>query len=98
MVEVKDDISIIFPLNVCYVYIKEDEVGRACSTNGGQEECIYDIGGKASRKETTGMTNVYIIKMNLREIGWDGIDWIYLAVDCNQWRTLLNTVMNHRVP
>jgi hypothetical protein len=24
---------------------------RVCSTNGGDEECIYDIGGKARRKE-----------------------------------------------
>jgi hypothetical protein len=26
---------------------------RACSTNGGEEECRYDIGGKAIRKEPT---------------------------------------------
>jgi hypothetical protein len=32
--------------------VKEDEMGRACSTNRGEEECIYDIGGKARRKET----------------------------------------------
>jgi hypothetical protein len=29
---------------------------RACSTNGGEEECIEDIGGKAGSKETTGKT------------------------------------------
>jgi hypothetical protein len=29
----------------------EDEMGEAYSTNGGDEECIYDIGGKARRKE-----------------------------------------------
>jgi hypothetical protein len=28
-------------------------MGRACSTNGGEEECIQDIGGEARRKETT---------------------------------------------
>jgi hypothetical protein len=28
-------------------------MGRACSTNGGEEECIEDFGGKARRKETT---------------------------------------------
>jgi hypothetical protein len=31
----------------------EDEMGVACSTDGGEEECIQDIGGKARRKETT---------------------------------------------
>jgi hypothetical protein len=38
------------------------------------------------------------IKMDLREIGWDGMDWIELAQDRNQWRALVNTVMNLRVP
>jgi hypothetical protein len=38
------------------------------------------------------------IKMDLREIGWDGMDWSDLAEDRGQWRTLLNTVMNLRVP
>jgi hypothetical protein len=31
-------------------------MGRAYSTNGREEECIYDIGGKARRKETTKKT------------------------------------------
>jgi hypothetical protein len=38
------------------------------------------------------------IKMDLREIGWDGVDWIDLAQDRDQWRSLVNTVMNLRVP
>jgi hypothetical protein len=38
------------------------------------------------------------IKMDLGEIGWDGRDWIDLAQDRNQWRALVNTVMNLRVP
>jgi hypothetical protein len=37
------------------------------------------------------------IKMDLREIGWDGTDWIDLAQDMDQWRALVNTVMNLRV-
>jgi hypothetical protein len=37
-------------------------------------------------------------KIDLREIGWDGIDWIDLAQDRDQWRALVNTVMNLRVP
>jgi hypothetical protein len=32
--------------------------------------------------------------MDLRELGWDGIDWIDLSQDRNQWRALVNTVMN----
>jgi hypothetical protein len=38
------------------------------------------------------------IKIDFREIGWDGMDWIELAQDRNQWKALLvNTVMNLRV-
>jgi transcription termination factor 2 len=38
------------------------------------------------------------IKIDLREIGWDGVNWIDLAQDRDQWRALVNTVMNLRVP
>jgi hypothetical protein len=37
------------------------------------------------------------IKMDLREIGWDGGDWINLAEDRDQWRAFVNTVMNLQV-
>jgi hypothetical protein len=37
------------------------------------------------------------IKMDLREIGWDAMDLIDLAQDREQWRDLVNTVMNLRV-
>jgi hypothetical protein len=38
------------------------------------------------------------IKMDLREIGWDGRDWIDLLQDRDQWRALVKAVMNLRVP
>jgi hypothetical protein len=38
------------------------------------------------------------IKMDLREIGWGGMDWIHLAHDRDQWKVLVNTVMNLGVP
>jgi hypothetical protein len=36
--------------------------------------------------------------MGLRETGWGGMDWIHLAQDSGQWRDLVNTVINLRVP
>jgi hypothetical protein len=38
------------------------------------------------------------IKMDLREIGINGANWIQLAQDRVQWRACVNTVMNLRVP
>jgi hypothetical protein len=38
------------------------------------------------------------IKMDLRKIGIDGVNWIQLAQDMVQWRACVNTVMNLRVP
>jgi hypothetical protein len=38
------------------------------------------------------------INIKLRERGWDGIDWIDLAEDRDQWRALANAIMNLRVP
>jgi hypothetical protein len=37
-------------------------------------------------------------KTDLREIRWDGVDWVDLAQDRDEWRALVNTVMNLRVP
>jgi hypothetical protein len=35
--------------------------------------------------------------MDLRERGWSGMDWIDLAQDREQWKALVNTVINLRV-
>jgi hypothetical protein len=37
------------------------------------------------------------IKMDLREIGWCGVEWIHLAQDRDRWRAVVNAVMNLRV-
>jgi hypothetical protein len=57
----------------------------------GQPEGKRPLGRLTRRRED-------IIKMYLREIGWGGMDWIDLAEDNNQWRVLVNTVRNLRVP
>jgi hypothetical protein len=37
------------------------------------------------------------IKMDLREIGWGGVEWIQLAQDRDRWRAVVSAVMNLRV-
>jgi hypothetical protein len=38
------------------------------------------------------------IKIDVTEIGWDGMNWIDLAQNRDQWRALMNTLMNLRFP
>jgi hypothetical protein len=38
------------------------------------------------------------IKMDLREMGCGGMDWVDLVRDRAQWRALVNTIMNLQVP
>jgi hypothetical protein len=37
-------------------------------------------------------------KIDFREIGWEVVGWIHLAENRGQWRSLVNTIMNLRVP
>jgi hypothetical protein len=38
------------------------------------------------------------MEIDLREIGWDEVYWIYMAQGRDQWRALVNTIWNFRVP
>ena len=38
------------------------------------------------------------IKMDLKELGWGGMNWVALALGRDRWRALVNTVMYLRVP
>jgi hypothetical protein len=38
------------------------------------------------------------IKMDMKEVGWEAVDWTNLARDRDQWWAVLNTVMNLRFP
>jgi hypothetical protein len=79
----------------------EDEMGRACSTNGRKRIAYRILVGRPEGKRTLGRPRrrwMHNIKMDLRDITWDGMDWIDLAQDRGQWRALVNRVMNLRVP
>jgi hypothetical protein len=38
------------------------------------------------------------IRMDLRIVGWEGVDWTYLAEDRDRWRALVKRIMKLRVP
>jgi hypothetical protein len=68
----------------------------------GETRNVYRIlVGKPEGKRSLGRPRhrwVDNSKMDLRDIGWDGMDWIELAQDRDQRRALVNTVMNLQVP
>jgi hypothetical protein len=80
--------------------VKEDEMGRTCSMNGEKRNAYRILVGKPEGKRPLRRPRrkwVNNIKMDLKEIGWYGMDWIDLAQNRGQWMALVNTVMNLRV-
>jgi hypothetical protein len=76
-------------------------MGWACSTSGETRNAYRILVGKPEGKRPLGRPRrgwVDNIKMDRREVGWDGMDWIDLAKDRDRWRALVNAVMNLRVP
>jgi hypothetical protein len=76
-------------------------MGKACSTNGKKRNAYRILMGEPEGKrpfENPRRRCVYNTKMDLKEIGWDGMDCTELTQDKDQWRALVNRVMNLRVP
>jgi hypothetical protein len=76
-------------------------MGRTCSTNEDKRNAYRILTGKPEGKRPLGRSRrrwVDNIKMELREMGWGGMDWIDLAHDRDRCRTLVNTVINLWVP
>jgi hypothetical protein len=75
-------------------------MGGTCSTNGENRNAYRILVGKPEGKRPLGRPrhSWNNIKMDVREMGWGGMDWIDLAQDRDQWRALVITVMNLRVP
>jgi hypothetical protein len=63
-------------------------------------KCLQVLVGKLGRKKQLGRPRhgwEDSIRIDLRELGWEGLDWIYLAQDRDQGPALVNTVMNPRL-
>jgi hypothetical protein len=81
--------------------VKEDEMGKHVTRIGEKRNACRIIVRKPEGKRPLRRPRrswVDNIKIDLGEIGWDDMDWIDLALDRDQWRALVNTVMNLRVP
>jgi hypothetical protein len=77
------------------------EMGRVCSTHGEKMNARRFSVGKTEGFETSRETYsrwVDKIKMDPREIEWSGMNWINLTQGRDQWRVLVNTILNLRIP
>ena len=66
----------------------------------GDRRCAYRVlvgrrDGKRPRGRHRNRWDNYI-KMEIQEMCWGGMDWIYLAQDRDRWRVFVNAVMNPR--
>jgi len=67
----------------------------------GDKKCIQRFDRKIRRGGPIGRPRhrwEFNVRIDLREIGWEVVDWIHVAQDRDRWRALVNTVMNFRVP
>jgi hypothetical protein len=69
--------------------------GRYGSRMRRDEKCVENFSWKIGRLRRRLKDN---IRMDLRKIGLGSVDWIHLAHDMDQWRAVVYTVMNLRVP
>jgi hypothetical protein len=68
-----------------------EEMRNACKILVGKPERNRPLGRPRRKWEDN-------IRMDLRKIGWEGVNWMHLAQDRDQWQALVNTVMNLMVP
>jgi hypothetical protein len=76
-------------------------MGGTCSTNGEKRNAYRLLVGKPKGRRPLGRPRRRLldnIRMDLVEVGWGDVDWIWLAQDRDRWRALVNSVLNLRVP
>jgi hypothetical protein len=91
---------------MCFFFVSEKDVGIVIyfmnfKRMGEKMNAYRILVGKLEGKRPLGRPRhswVGNIKMDLREIGWGGVDWIDLAQDRDQWRAVVNIIRNLQVP
>jgi len=69
---------------------------RTCNTYGRDEKCIQNFNRETLKKPRRRWEEN--IKVDFKEIRYEEVDWIRVALDRFQWRNLVYTVMNIQVP
>jgi hypothetical protein len=79
--------------------IKDDKIGMPCSTNGRNAYKIL-VGNREGRRPVRRPRHGWEdnVRIDHKEIEWEGLDWMHLAQDRDQWQALVNTVMSLWVP
>jgi hypothetical protein len=75
-------------------------MGRECRLLERDEKCIHYFGWKTWRELTTWKTRHRwedSIRMEVKEIGWEGVDWMHLAQDRDWWWAVVTAGMNLQV-
>jgi len=84
----------------CRDIIKEDEIDGACSTCGREEKFIQRVAGKPEGKIPFGKDRHRwkgTMKMDHKDIGWEGMDRIYVAQNRDMWCVLVNMIIKLQV-
>jgi hypothetical protein len=89
-------------LRNCYGdQIREDEMGGTCNRHGRMRNAFSILVGKPEGKRLPRRRRhrwENNIKKDLMEIVWEVVNWMHLAQVKNQWRAVMSTAMNVRVP
>jgi hypothetical protein len=88
-------------LFIVVVVVAEDEMAGPIARMGEKRNSCRILVGKSEGKRQLGRPRLRWVgsaEVDFRDKGWSGMDWIDLAQDRDQWRALLDTVMNLLVP
>jgi hypothetical protein len=77
-------------------FSNDDNIARASGRYWGEDKCIQRFRLR-NMKENTQKNQNDNIKIDLKEMGWVGKDWIHLTQNSGRWWALMNIAINHQV-